>query len=138
MAVCMVAFAFDADAQGKDRSRTRRDTREQLAEKQANHIADKLSLDGDKRRRLKEAFMQCQKEVWNLGKPPRPDAKPASEAEAERELKKRFERAQKLLDIRRRYYDVYAQFLTNMQIHELYDIEEAMMRNMRRRCPPTK
>lgn len=92
-------------------------TREQLAEKQAKHIAKELAFDEQTTDKFTTTFMAYQRDVWALGK--RPET-----------AKERLEHSQKLLDLRSQYYDKYAQFLTDQQIDRVYKLERQMMRRM--------
>ena len=78
-------------------------SREQLAETQAKYI-----------------FCNCKKEVWAIG--------PRSGKDCS--LQERFDRSQKLLDIRQKYYRLYREFLTDRQIENVYKLERRMMHRM--------
>ena len=49
---------------------------------------------------------------------------------SEEDMKQRFERSQKILDLRKKYYDIYSTFLTQKQISRVYEIERDMMRRL--------
>ena len=102
-------------------------SREQLAEKQAQHIAHDLAFNEKTTARFIETYTECQKEIWALG--PRFHRTPeSSEAQSEQNIKRRFEMSEKILDIRQKYYKKYSQFLTQQQIQRVYEIEKNMMR----------
>lgn len=42
----------------------------------------------------------------------------------------RFDRSQKILDLRKKYYAIYSTFLTQKQISRVYEIERDMMRRL--------
>ena len=56
--------------------------------------------------------------------------KQQSENPNEEEMKQRFERSQKILDLRKKYYAIYSTFLTQKQISRVYEIERDMMRRL--------
>ena len=102
-------------------------SREELALKQAEHISTELAFDGATSKKFKEAYCSFQRELWALG----PSlGKQQSENPNEEEMKQRFERSQKILDLRRKYYAIYSTFLTQKQISRMYEIERDMMRRL--------
>lgn len=105
-------------------------SREQLAEKQAQHIASDLALDDVTTQKFVTAFSNYQKEVWALGPRKGHDdhKQPVTEAEAEKEIKAGFERSKKMLDLREKYYKEYSKFLTQKQILRVYELEKQSMR----------
>ena len=67
------------------------------------------------------------KELWAIG--PRTTKKQRAEmtdAQAEAQTKMDFERSQKILDLRQKYYKRYSTFLTQRQIQRVYEIEKQM------------
>lgn len=110
-------------------SRSNRISREDLAVKQAEHISETLAFDKATSDRFKETYCSFQKELWALG--PRPE-KQESDNPGEEEMKQRFERSQKILDLRKKYYDIYSTFLSQKQISRVYEIERDMMRSLSR------
>ena len=101
--------------------------REELAVKQAEHISETLAFDKATSDRFKDVYCCFQKELWELG----PSlGKQQSENPSEEEMKQRFERSQKILDLRKKYYDIYSTFLTQKQISRVYEIERDMMRRL--------
>ena len=118
-ATCTMAFAQN---QGKKQ----RMSREQLAEVQARHIAKKLALNDELTNKFGEVFSQQQKEIWALG--PRINRK--SQATDEEQIQQRFERSEKILAIRKKYYKEFSQFLTQAQINRAYEIERQTMKHL--------
>lgn len=110
-------------------------TREQLAETQAQYIAGKIGMNDADSKRFIEAYEAYQKEIWNVG--PRMNKKKQSsnttEAEAEEAIKDRFERSQKILSIREKYYGIYSKFLNQKQIQQVYVLEKQMMKRLAQR-----
>ena len=117
MAVLLLVFCTMATAQNPQQ----RMSREQLAEKQAKHIALELSFDEATTQQFVETFCAYQQEVWALG--PKPEKEPTNDEEAEQAIKERFERSQQILDIRQKYYKEYSKFLTQLQIQQVYKME---------------
>ena len=95
--------------------------------KQAEHISETLAFDKATSDRFKDVYCCFQKELWELG----PSlGKQQSENPSEEDMKQRFERSQKILDLRKKYYDIYSTFLTQKQISRVYEIERDMMRRL--------
>ena len=125
LTVIMAAFCGTAYAQKSDKQRM---SREQLAEVQARHIAQQLAFDDETTAKFVDTYSRCQKEIWALAplkKGVRGAAKTDTETEAA--IESRFERSQKLLDIRKKYYKEYSEFLTPKQIQRVYSLEKSMM-----------
>lgn len=124
LAVLVLFLCTMATAQDKQQ----RMSREQLAEKQAKHIAHELALDEITTRQFVETYCAYQQEMWALG--PRHNAKAENEEEAEQAIKERFERSQQLLDLREKYYEEYSKFLTQKQIQRVYELERQAMNRL--------
>ena len=123
MAVVAIFMSMSLSAQDN----TQRISREELAVKQAEHISETLAFDKATSDRFKEVYCNFQKELWELG----PNhGKQRSDNPSEDEMKQRFERSQKILDLRKKYYDIYSTFLTQKQISRVYEIEREMMRRL--------
>lgn len=102
-------------------------TREQLAETQARHIANQLALNDETSEKFTMEYCSYMKELWAIG--PRAGKKQQGEmtdAQAEAKTKQDFERSQKILDLRTKYYKRYSNFLTQRQIQRVYEIEKQM------------
>lgn len=125
MMVAMMTITTSVLAQTPNQKQ--RISREQLAEKQAQHIAHDLAFNEKTTARFIETYTECQKEIWTLGPRIRRNQK-GSEAQSEQNIKRRFEMSEKILDIRQKYYKKYSQFLTQQQIQRVYEIEKNMMR----------
>ena len=125
MMVAMMTITTSVLAQTPNQKQ--RISREQLAEKQAQHIAHDLAFNEKTTARFIETYTECQKEIWALG--PRFHRTPeSSEAQSEQNIKRRFEMSEKILNIRQKYYQKYSQFLTQQQIQRVYEIEKNMMK----------
>ena len=128
LAVMMTACCVTTNAQDKGKQRI---SREQLAETQARHIAQQLAFDDETTAKFVDTYSRCQKEVWSLA-PRKRVGKGASKTDRETEeaIEERFDRSQKLLDIRKKYYKEYSKFLTPKQIQRVYSIENNMMKRL--------
>lgn len=128
LAVMMTACCVTTNAQDKGKQRI---SREQLAETQARHIAQQLAFDDETTAKFVDTYSRCQKEVWSLA-PRKRVGKGASKNDRETEevIEERFDRSQKLLDIRKKYYKEYSKFLTPKQIQRVYSIEKNMMKRL--------
>ena len=107
MAVLLLVFCTMATAQNPQQ----RMSREQLAEKQAKHIAHELAFDETTTQKFVETYCAYQQEVWAL-------------------IKERFERSQQILDLREKYYEEYSKFLTQQQIQRVYELERQAMNRL--------
>ena len=132
LAVVMAALCGTANAQKSEKQRM---SREQLAEAQARHIARQLAFDDKTTAKFVDTYTRCQKEIWTLA-PKRKGVKGAArtDAETEKAMEERFERSQKLLDIRKKYHEEYGKFLTPKQIQRVYAIEKNMMNRLGKRA----
>lgn len=112
---------------GVQKTERQRMTREQLAQTQARHICNELALDEEKSNKFCTEYCNYMKELWAIG--PRTTKKQRAEmtdAQAEAQTKMDFERSQKILDLRQKYYKRYSTFLTQRQIQRVYEIEKQM------------
>ena len=127
-ALVLVACSLTMTAQSDNNQRM---SREQLAEAQAKHIASELGLDEGTTKKYVETFCDYQKEIWALR--PRETGKKKTEmtdAETDQEIQARFERSEKILSIRQKYYKRYSQFLTPKQIDRAYKLEREAMKRL--------
>ncbi len=107
-------------------------SREELAVKQAEHISQTLAFDKLTSEKFKQTYCDFQKELWALG--PRQE-KPKADNASEEQIQQRFDRSQKVLDLRKKYYDIYSTFLTQEQISRVYEIERDMMHKLSKDKP---
>lgn len=121
--VALMVFVFCTV--GMAQNEKQRMSREQLAEKQAMHIAQELAFDDAITQRFVATYSACQQEIWALG--PRPENEPVTEEEAEQAIRERFERSQAVLDLREKYYEEYSKYLTQKQIFRVYELEHQAM-----------
>ena len=129
MAVLLLtAIGGTASAQ----SSRQRLSREQLAEVQARHIADKMAMDDTTSQHFIETFCQFQREIWALGPRPKHLNDQMTDEETEQALKARFAHSRKILDLRQKYYGIYSGFMTQGQIRQMYELERQMMERLSR------
>lgn len=132
MVMCMMTISSTiVNAQhtkpGVQKTERKRMTREQLAETQARHICYELALDDETSAKFTTEYCNYMKELWAIG--PRAGKRQQGEmtdAQAEAKTKQDFERSQKILDLRAKYYKRYSTFLTQRQIQRVYEIEKQM------------
>ena len=125
--VAMMASNANLYAQKVEQQRI---TREQLAETQAQFIANEMAMDDETTRQFVETFCQFQKEIWALGPRPKREKSHLSDKEAEQAMNERFAHSQKILDLRKKYYLKYSKFLTPAQIEKVYVLERRMMNRL--------
>jgi len=140
MLLVTAVFAFTSSASAQQRRGGERFSREQLAEKQAKHIAEELALSSDVTEKFITTYLNCQREVWALGpRQSRNRNSSMTDCQTDSVIQARFDHSQKLLNIRKKYYAEYSKFLTSKQIERVYELERQMMkrlsdrRNSRRR-----
>lgn len=129
-AIAAIAFSTQASAQTSNRQRI---SREELAQKQAYHIANQMAFDDATTSKFVTTYCDCQKEVWALGPSPKKATEQQTDEETEAELKARFDHSQKILNIRQKYYTKYSDFLTQKQIKRVYELEQQMMKRLEKR-----
>ena len=127
--VCAIAISGGQTYAQGDKHRV---SREQLAETQAKHIAEKIDMDKATSERFISTYCQFQKEIWALGPRPGKQHRKMSDEETGQAIKDRFAHSQKILDIREKYYGIYSEFLTQSQIQRVYDLERQMMKRLSR------
>ena len=132
MVMCMMTVSSTlVNAQiakpGFQKTERQRMTREQLAQTQARHICNEMAMDEEKSTKFCNEYCNYMKEFWaigpKVGKKQRTDM---TDAQAETQNKQDFERSQKILDLRQKYYKRYSTFLTQRQIQRVYEIEKQM------------
>ncbi|MGN1376655.1 MAG: hypothetical protein ACI4V5_08870 [Prevotella sp.] len=130
LSAVMAAYSLPGYSQSDDREQKR----EQLADRQANHIARTLAFDEATTDKFVATYKQYLKEMWSVSpkRGNRQDAKKKdlTEAETEQQIKQRFETSQKRLAIREKYYAKYSEFLTQKQIERVYQIEKQVMNRL--------
>ena len=102
-------------------------TREQLAQTQARLICEQLALDNETSSKFSNEYCNYIKELLAIGpKVGKKQRTAMTDAQAEAQTKQDFERSQKILDLRQKYYKRYSTFLTQRQIQRVYEIEKQM------------
>lgn len=127
LALVMIVSHVNTYAQKSEQQRM---PREQLAEIQAQFIANEMAMDNKTTQQFVETFCQFQKEIWALGPRPKREKVHLSDKEAEQAMNERFAHSQKILDLRKKYYLKYSKFLTPTQIEKVYVLERRMMNRL--------
>lgn len=127
LTVSLITFCSAVSAQSNKQQRL---TREQLAEVQAKHIAKEMAMDDATAERFTDTFCRFQREIWALGPRPKQPRRQMTDEETEQALKERFAHSQKILDLRKKYYAIYSEFLTQKQIRRIYQLERQMMERL--------
>lgn len=115
IAIMVVASGTEAMAQADSGQRL---SREELAARQAQYIARELALDEPTTNKYVETYCQYQREVWALG------------SRKGLTTEQRFDRSQKILDLRKKYYHIYSGFLSEQQIDKAYKLEKRLLDRM--------
>ena len=133
IASCATAFAQQYSNTPQRPNQKQRISREQLAEVQAKHIAQELAFSDAVTEKFIKTYCNYQKEIWALGPRIKPNKQGMSEQENEEQIKQRFARSEKILNIRQKYYKEYSKFLTQSQIEKVYEQERKMMKRFAQR-----
>lgn len=115
IAIIIVTSGATAIAQDNGGQRL---SREELATKQAQYIARELALDESTTNKYVETYCQYQREIWALG------------SRKGLTTEQRFDRSQKILDLRKKYYHIYSGFLSEQQIDKAYKLEKKLLDRM--------
>ena len=133
IASCATAFAQQYSNTPQRPNQKQRISREQLAEVQAKHIAQELAFSDAVTEKFIKTYCNYQKEIWALGPRIKPNKQGMSEQENEEQIKQRFARSEKILNIRQKYYKEYSKYLTQTQIEKVYEQERKMMKRLAQR-----
>lgn len=109
--------------------------REQMIEVQARNIANELALDDNTCAKFIATYTKYKQELWNTAPKHDKRLKNAAETEeqAQQNMQRRFERSQKILDIRTKYYKEFSKFMTQKQIEQMYAKEKKIMQRLKKR-----
>lgn len=122
-AIMMVMCSTAVMAQSSN-NKQQRISREELVQKQAGYISAQLALDDAVSKKFIATYTDYQKEVWAIGaRLQHRRQQNLSDAEAEQTIKQRMERSEKIIALRKKYYNKYSQFLTQKQIQRVYELE---------------
>ncbi|MDE6175451.1 MAG: hypothetical protein K2F88_07810 [Duncaniella sp.] len=135
MLLAATIFALAVSAGAQQRKTTERLSREQLAEKQAQLIAEKLAFNPETTKKFIDTYTRCQKEIWALGTTKSKSPKRRlTEMQTDSLIRARFNHSQKLLDIRKKYYAEYSKFLAPSQIEKVYSSEGKVAKKLSQRA----
>lgn len=111
-------------------------TPEEHMEKRASFIAQNLMLDDAKSVQFTEMYKRYLQEMRTcmagLREKKTGDKTQLSDAEIEQQIRQRFERGRKILDLREKYYDEFKKVLSQQQILKMYSIERKFGRHAQR------
>lgn len=128
LALLATANAMSAFAQKPEPPNGQREeSREQLAESTAKYIAYELAFDQATTTKFIKTYCDFHEELWSLGPLPK-FKKSESEEQSKEIIESNFEHSQKILDLRRKYYNEYSKFLTQKQIERVYQLEKNVMK----------
>ena len=128
MFLIALTMIFCATTFAQQPSQQQRLSREQLAEKEARHIAQALAFSDGVTDKFITTYCNYQKEIWALKPRQRQQRKAQSEQDSEKRIQQRFARSEKILSIREKYYKEYSKFLTQAQIEKVYEQERKMIK----------
>lgn len=123
---------FMSAAAQSNSDQKKRPSREEFAQMQANHIAQKLNLNDEKTKKFVDAYGNYQKEFWTIGPRHKRSKDNVTDEDIDKQMTERFAIAEKMNALRRKYYDIYKTFLTPKQIQQVYHEEHAMMQRFSR------
>ena len=128
-----------SDREGSNPQKTERmkQKRHDLALAQAKLLASEMKLSETDSVKLVSTFMDYQSEIWAL-KPPRKAKKGAvrTDSDIDKEMQTRFEHAQKMLDLQKKYYKKYTKFLTPSQTEQVFEMERKMIKKLNNKKKP--
>jgi Spy/CpxP family protein refolding chaperone len=111
---------------------------EQFIEAKAGRIADELALDDSTREKFIDTYCGYFREMHAVcpgpegrfcpleKRGPESTADRLTDKEIDKAMRERFDRQQKLLDLRVKYYEEYSKFLNPRQIQKVYDLQMKM------------
>lgn len=103
----------------------------ELFKAQAGYIARELALDQEVTAKFTDAFVKCQTEIMSMRPPKAQKADSLTDEAIDRNMRARFDRSRKIVDIREKYYNEYRQFLTPRQIKRVYQLEKESMKHFK-------
>lgn len=134
--ICALVFCVETSYADSRRRGQQRISREQLAEKQARHIAAEMELSPETTAKFVETYTKYQTEIWKVNGAVRQKKmrqKNLTELQTDSLIKSRFDNSQRILDIRKKYYNEYHKFLTAKQISQVYKLEAKVMKKLNAR-----
>lgn len=117
--IAIIIMVSGTTAMAQTVNRHKQLSREDLAVKQAQYIAQELALDEATSDKYVDTYCQYQRELWNIG--------PHKSLTTEQ----RFDRSQQILDLRKKYYKKYKVFMTERQIDQAYKLEKRLLNRLR-------
>lgn len=108
---------------------------EEIIRMQTSDIVSFLGLEGDTKDRFIREYTAFRKEIDAIFKNARPPKNMTDESEIDKAIQKNFEVSEQILLIRKKYYQIFKEFLSPSQIQTMYHIENEMGRRMRHGGP---
>ena len=103
---------------------------EEFVQMQTRDMANWLNLEGDARKKFISTYGAFRKEINSIAEKSRPADRAETEEEIDMSMQKNFEVSEKILDIRKRYYAEFKEFLKPSQIRQMYQFENEAGRRM--------
>lgn len=103
---------------------------EQIIQMQIKDIVSWLDFDKQTEERFVKEYSAFRKEIDAVAKSARPPKDLESEEEIDKALQGNFEVSQKILNIRKKYYQIFSEFMKPSQIRMMYRIENEAGRRM--------
>jgi len=103
---------------------------EQIIQMQIKDIVCWLDFDKQTEDRFIKEYSAFRKEIDAVSKAARPSKDLESEEEIDKALQANFEVSQKILNIRKKYYQIFSEFMKPSQIRMMYRIENEAGRRM--------
>jgi len=128
--ICLGLLSFLAGAQPGQFPPERMDDREIIL-MQTRDIVSRLDLDKRTEARFIREYTAFRKEIDEIALNARPPQDTESEAEIDKAIQQNFAVSEQLLQIRRKYYSRFKEFLKPSQIQMMYRIENETGRRMR-------
>lgn len=129
LASIAVAINMSVSAQEKS-DENRRISREKLAETQAKYIAQELALDDATAEKYVSTYCAYQRELWQLGPRVKHHQGELSDADVEKAMQEQFERSGKIVELRKKYYDVYVSFMNPKKVQKAFELERKVMKRL--------
>jgi len=127
--LCLALLSLSAGAQPQG-FRPERMSDDELLRIQTSDIASFLNFKGKTRERFIKEYTTFRKEIDAIAKNSLPPKDIRSEDEIDKAIKKNFEVSEQILQIRKKYYNKFKEFMKPSQIQMMYRIENEAGRRM--------
>jgi len=127
--ICLVFFMYIADAQPRQFPPHRMD-RDEIIKMQTEDIISCMDFDKRTEDRFVEVYSAFRKEIDKIAGKARPPQDNSSESEIEKAIQQNFFVSEQILNIRKKYYLKFREFMKPSQIQMMYHIENEAGRRM--------